>query len=658
MKNTISPRQVHLDFHTSPLIEGIGSRFSKENFQAALKEGNLSSITVFAKCHHGVCYYPTKAGTMHPHLNFDLLGEMIEAAHEIGVRIPVYITAGWSALDAENHPEWWMRNQDGTPMLTNFDLNAEPNDPKPNCSWIDLCLNDGSYAEHIYELTREVCDRYKELDGLFYDICFMTEACYCDECKAGMKKMGLDPEKEEDAKYYYTVKHQDFMRKCGEILHEKHPDATIFFNSGGADPNRPEYHEGSTHFELEDLPTSWGGYDKMPFRAKFFGKTGKGYLGMTGKFHTDWGEFGGFKLKEALKYEVASMMTYGAGCSIGDHLHPDGEMDMETYKNIGYAYRYAEQIEPYCLHGNSTAKLGIYLSKDEISNEGTAKMLLEDQIDFDIIYEDNFEEFDTVIFPDCVVLSEDSVKKLEAFIQNGGKVLITGESLVKDGKFQIDLGLEYQGAYGHDKDYIIVGDALAERMVTSPFLAYSPAAKVEVKKGEVLANVMLPYFRRTYETYCGHKNTPYNREDFDHAAAVKNGNMVYLAHKTGWIYKKFGSAYHRQYFLNALHQIYKAAAFQVEMPSAGRAAMKFQEEENRFCLNLLYASPVSRGAVEVIEDIVPLYNIPCCVYTEKKISRVYLGVGKEELPFTQKEGEVRFTVPYLHCHQTVVLDIE
>ena len=81
------------------MIKGIGSRFSKENFQAALKEGNLSSITVFAKCHHGVCYYPTKVGTMHPHLDFDLLGEMIKAAHEIDVRIPVYITAGWSALD-------------------------------------------------------------------------------------------------------------------------------------------------------------------------------------------------------------------------------------------------------------------------------------------------------------------------------------------------------------------------------------------------------------------------------------------------------------------------------------------------------------------------------------------------------------------------------
>ena len=54
-KNTFSKRQTHLDFHTSLDIEGIGSRFSKENFQSALKAGNLESITVFAKCHHGVC---------------------------------------------------------------------------------------------------------------------------------------------------------------------------------------------------------------------------------------------------------------------------------------------------------------------------------------------------------------------------------------------------------------------------------------------------------------------------------------------------------------------------------------------------------------------------------------------------------------------------
>ena len=57
-------RQVHLDFHTSENIAGIGSKFSKEQFQKALKAGHVDSITVFSKCHHGWAYHPSKANEM------------------------------------------------------------------------------------------------------------------------------------------------------------------------------------------------------------------------------------------------------------------------------------------------------------------------------------------------------------------------------------------------------------------------------------------------------------------------------------------------------------------------------------------------------------------------------------------------------------------
>ena len=46
--NSLPFRQVHLDFHTSGAIAGIGSRFSKEQFQKALKLGHVNSITVFS----------------------------------------------------------------------------------------------------------------------------------------------------------------------------------------------------------------------------------------------------------------------------------------------------------------------------------------------------------------------------------------------------------------------------------------------------------------------------------------------------------------------------------------------------------------------------------------------------------------------------------
>ena len=35
-------RQVHLDFHTSEKIPGIGSRFDKKQFQTALKTGHVN----------------------------------------------------------------------------------------------------------------------------------------------------------------------------------------------------------------------------------------------------------------------------------------------------------------------------------------------------------------------------------------------------------------------------------------------------------------------------------------------------------------------------------------------------------------------------------------------------------------------------------------
>ena len=74
-------RQIHLDFHTSEHIPGVGSRFSKKQFQEALKAGNVNLINIFAKGHHSWCYYPTKAGKVHPTLEIDLLGQQIEACH-------------------------------------------------------------------------------------------------------------------------------------------------------------------------------------------------------------------------------------------------------------------------------------------------------------------------------------------------------------------------------------------------------------------------------------------------------------------------------------------------------------------------------------------------------------------------------------------------
>ena len=97
-------RQVHLDFHTSEFVP-VGNNFSKEQFQKMLKVGHVDSITLFSKCHHGWAYHPSKANKTHPHLKFDLLGAQIEAAKELGIRTPIYLSAGLDEKYAVEHKD-------------------------------------------------------------------------------------------------------------------------------------------------------------------------------------------------------------------------------------------------------------------------------------------------------------------------------------------------------------------------------------------------------------------------------------------------------------------------------------------------------------------------------------------------------------------------
>ena len=49
-------RQIHMDFHTSPLISGVGEEFKAKEFAQTLKEAYVNSVTCFAKCHHGMIW--------------------------------------------------------------------------------------------------------------------------------------------------------------------------------------------------------------------------------------------------------------------------------------------------------------------------------------------------------------------------------------------------------------------------------------------------------------------------------------------------------------------------------------------------------------------------------------------------------------------------
>ena len=59
---------------------------------------------------------------------------------------------------------------------------------------------------------------------------------------------------------------------------------------------------------------------------------------------------------------------------------------------------------------------------------------------------------------------------------------------------------------------------------------------------------------------------------------------------------------------------------------------------------------------EIIEDIVPVYDIQVQLKLPQTIQRVYLAPQKKEITFEQADGMIRFTVDKVECHQMVVLE--
>jgi len=655
-------RQVHLDFHTSEAIEGIGKNFYKKQFQEALQTGHVNSINIFAKGHHGWTYYPSKVGEQHPHLDFDLLGQQIEACHEIGISAQAYVTVGWSAKDAREHPEWiiW-ENKDEAPLSIEMRKKEVPDAPF-GWGW-DLLSPEGAYKQHILDLTEELCLNY-DLDGFWFDIVPVWNINYNPMAMADMQNKGIDINDLQQVRDYHSAKMNQFMSDIRSLIKKHKPDATLYFNwsthTYAMETYDYRFFDHNTKNDLEDLPTTWEGYDKFPLRAKYFSNIGKPVVAMSGKFHKSWGEFGGFKSKEAIWYEAAAMISFGAAANFGDQLHPAGEMEMATYRNIGYAFEKVELIESYGVGALHKSSLGLWLANSISQNSGASKMLLEEQVNFVIANNlDDWSDLKTIIIPGECEITEEEKTKLDSFLEEGGKmVLIHKGGLDKDGEnFIFNVGAEYVGEASADIDYTIVSESLMRHLVDAPFLNYLPAVKVKPEPGtKVLAAIREPYFNRTLSHYSSHANTPFQLTDADHPSVISNGNIVYIASDLGEMYNSSGARVHRELFKNVLDLVHTEPMLQIELPSSGRANLLYQPAHRRYVAHLLYGSPIQRGDTRVIEDLPPMYDTKVIFNVPEEIKSVRLVPDEVDLEFTQTEDGIIVIVPQFQCHAAIVYE--
>ncbi len=653
-------RQVHLDFHTSEHIPNVGKSFDKEQFKECLRKGHVNSITIFALCHHGWCYYDTQAGSRHPQLEVDLLPLMLEACREEGVDAPVYLTVGWNDLIGREHPEWIARDRNGALYnLEELDPCADNDTPRP-WGWPRICMNT-PYLDYLLSITGEVMEKFNP-EGIFYDITGENE-CYCDACRKSMSEKNIDMDNPVAVKQFGREVYINSLEKFSSLIWGLNPETRIYHNSKNQ-KGRDDLYKHFSHYEVESLPTGFWGYNHFPHNAKYFFSKKIDFLGMTGKFHTAWGEFGGYKNPFALKYECARILTFGGKCCIGDQMHPSGMMDEDTYRIIGEAYSYAENREHWCSNLESVADIGVLcpsaVAKNtglDCSDRGAAMVLGEKQYLFDMLDENmDFGKYKLLILPDRVPVNNELKSKIDSFLANGGCMIISGKSGLdpEETAFQFDIGAEFNGKSTWDIDYTKVEDKkISQNMVSMPFLNYDSAYNVKREDAEILAGTIAPYFNRTYGHFCSHRNSPPSGNDAGYPSVLRKGNIVYFAHEIFAMYAEMGKKLHRDLITNCIDLLLQDKTLSIDIPSCGTVTLYRNSIENHFVLHVLYAVPVKRGEVQVIEDIVPIRDISVSFKSHNIIKSIRLIPENRELEFTQQNNTVHFQIPQLKMHQMV-----
>lgn len=660
-------RQIHLDFHTSPLIPGIGTRFDGKKFAQAFKDANVDSVTVFSKCHHGVSYHPTEVGKMHPHLDFDLLRGQIDALHAVGINAPVYLTATWDELAAHEHPEWRTVSPDGSfPMFRPEHGNG--------VGWAFLDFST-PYLDYLCAQTEEVMQRYPDCDGIFMDISFQLPSI-SSSAKDKMDAMGLDWTSPEDREKFTAESVENYFTRVRDAVRKHDPKMPLFFNSGHIRRGlRKHYTDFYTHLELESLPTAGWGYEHFPLSARYVDPIGTPFLGMTGKFHTHWGEVGGYKKPEALLYECAAMIAQGARCSIGDHLHPTGQIDQSTMDIIAPAYKWVADREDWAAGSVNRADIAL-LSVEAASHpslagrpehhvnadEGAVRVLLEGKFAFDVVdLESDFSLYRLVILPDVVTVDAELKAKIDAYVAQGGRVLLTGASGIDADKgFVFDVGAEWQGTSENvGGDFLLPIADLRASFVNDPLFMYSAAEQIRVKDGTSLGEVYEPYFDRSPRHFSGHVNAPSKPDASGFDAGVAKGGFTYLSFPIFSAYQEIGAVA----MLEIAEKVIELALggdriVSTTLPRAGRVTVRSQEDKQRDVVHLLHATPALRGTlrnspVQPIQDLTPVHDIAVEVSPRAGVKSVKLVPEGTALEFETKGERVSFRVPEVTGHAMV-----
>ena len=655
---SIPYRQIHLDFHTSPYIPDVAAEFDEERFAETLKAAHVQSVNLFAKCHHGYFYYPTQVGEMHPGLQVpDLLDRQVAACRRHGIGVAIYTCVGWNERASERYPHWMQVDRAGrmgcVEPLANYYY-----------KWHAMCVGNPDYRRYIEREVEEELLRFRP-DAMWLDI-ITSFGCMCPACLADMRARGLDPADPDDLRHHDKENEIGFMRQLYDFIHSVDPSVKVFFNGGAAEPDNADLGDiagnrrraAMDFVDIESLPGGYWGYTHFPIAANYLNHKPLELTMMNGKFHLSWGDFGSLRNLAALEYECFRGLSLGTHVCIGDQMHPRGVLNETTYRRLGQVLSRVEALEPWCEGTKKCADIAVMLTNDplmppDLPEEGAYRIFTElhQPIDF-VDWEDELTDYRLLVLPDHLRLNEAQAEKLQRYIESGRHCLITGGSgLDGQGCQMLHFGVDMAETAEFAPRYLRYESDRFPDIEPMDYVYYDPGQRAALAaEGEIIAQVVDPYFNRSYDRFCSHRQTPPDRSSGE-PGIVRVGGIVYCSQPIFSEYARYGNRLCKD-TVQALLDKYLLPEPLVRTDLPNYVEVSVRSRGDGLMVHVLnYIIQRKSRETDTIEESVPLYDRSIRIRSDRVPRTVAACPSGEAIPFDCDGAYIALHPPVLRGYE-------
>jgi len=435
-------RRVLVDMHIPDWDPAFLSQADPEKYVEMMVAGGATSAMVYTNSHVGLCYYPTKVGRMHRGLKGrDFFGSVLDYCHRRGLTVTAYHSLVFNNWAYVEHADWRI------PMIKcNLLTNTR----------YGTCCPNSPYRDFALAQTREVCGY--DCDSIFFDMTFWPTVCYCSYCVAKFRKeTGLEPPRVVDWRDPVWV---TFQRARERWITEFAEVTTVEVRK--TNPKMTVTHQFSTVLHDWRQAVPFDLVDHCDYLSgDFYGESiqqsivCKVFFNLSKhrpfEFHTsrclDLTDHVSTKTPERLMTQAFLAPAHSSAFMFIDAIDPVGTLNPGTYSVIRSV---CDKMAPYEseLGGELVADVAVYFSSESkfdpadngkpVGDEnltvkvphweavlGACQSLRAAHIPFTVITRKNLadlKKYAVVVLPDVLVMSENEIEAMRAFVRDGGSL--------------------------------------------------------------------------------------------------------------------------------------------------------------------------------------------------------------------------------------------